>query len=253
MKRIVLVFALVLWAASAWAASPTVQTTATTSVSTATSTPLINLPASIQAGDLLLVFLRHTNAGTVTWPGTPDVDWHELFEDSSDASNDVTAMAWREADGTEGATITVTLGAANRVAALAWRISGAIDPDTQPPEFATLTTGTSLTPDPGTSTPTGGSQDYLFLAITGMEGENTAAPTFPASYVGGIDVDTGTGGTVPTNCVAAGASRQLTAASDDPGTFTYAGTSDDWTATTVAVHPAGAPPATTNPGWSRWW
>jgi len=215
-------------------AFPSIRNTATTNGTTASATPVVNLPTGIRAGDTVLVLLRQSAAGVIGFPA----GWTELFDDTTDPSANQTCLAWRKADGTEGATITCSSGN-GKFAAVAWAIPGAADPLIRPPEFATLVTGTSLIPDPGTVTPTGGAKDYLWLALAGQEGENTG-PTYPTNYtVSQLAADSGTAGVVTTNVRVAGAVRtNLNAASENPGTFTYTGTSDDWTATTVAVHPA---------------
>ena len=214
-------------------AFPAIGSTATTNGVTATTAPVVNLPSGIVAGQTLIVLIRVASAGAIGWPA----GWTELFDDASDASNDQTACAWRKADGTEGATI--TLSSANaKFAAIAFRITGATDPTVTAPVFATLATGTSANPDPGSLTPAGGAKDYLWLAVGGWEGEQTSPPgTFPANYtLSQIGADSGVAGSIATNCRVAGAGRQLNAATENPGTYTIS-VSDDWTATTIAVYP----------------
>jgi hypothetical protein len=219
-------------------AFPSVAGTAATNGTTATAAPVVSLPSGIVAGDLLLVLFRCSSAGAIGWPA----GWTELFDDASDASANQTALAYRRADGTEGATVTLSC-TSSKFAAVAFRVTGAEDPAVQPPQFAALTTGTSTAPNPGALTPTGGAKDYLWLALGGWEGEQTSPPaTFPANYtLGQVGANSGTAGVVTTNVRVAGAGRQLNAASEDPGAWTIS-VSDDWTATTVAVHPAPPPP-----------
>lgn len=217
-------------------AFPSITGTAGTNGTTATTNPVVNLPASIVSGETLVVLIRVAAAGAIGWPG----GWTELFDDASDASDDQTAAAWRKADGTEGATITLS-SANGKFAALAWRIAGAVDPTVTPPEFSVLAVGTSPNPNPGSLSPTGGAKDYLWLAVGGWEGEQTSPPgTFPANYtLNQIGADSGTAAAVASNCRVAGGGRQLNAATEDPGTYTIS-VSDDWTATTIAIHPAVA-------------
>ena len=59
--------------------------------------------ASISPGDVLLAIVRSPAATTFSWPA----GWTELVETGADASDDVESVAWRLADGTEGASITV--------------------------------------------------------------------------------------------------------------------------------------------------
>lgn len=216
-------------------AFPAVQATNTTNGTAASASAVVNLPAGIVAGDLLLVL--HRSADGTALHAVSGGGWTNLFNDNSDASNDRISLWYRQADGTEGATITITQ-TSSKFASLAWRITGHEDPAVQAPEFATLVTGTSALPDPGAVTPTGGAKDYLFLWMGGWEGEQTSPPAGnPTNYASPFGADSGTGGAVATNCRVASASRALNAASEDPGSWTISA-SDDWTATVLAVHPA---------------
>lgn len=220
-------------------AFPSVRSTATTNGTTASATPVVNLPATIRAGDVLLAIVRVAASGAIGWPA----GWNELFDDASDAAAaDQAAMAWRKADGTEGATITLSSGN-GKFAACVRAVQDAADPNIQPPEFATLAIGTSTAPNPGSLTPTGGAKDYLWMWVGCWEGEQTSPPAGnPTNYSSPSGANSGTGGTVDTNVRVATAIRQLNAASEDPGSWTIS-VSDDWTATVVAFHPAEVVPA----------
>lgn len=77
------------------------------------------------AGQLLIVIFRCTqNAPTVTFPA----GWNQLDQSSADGSADTMAVFWRRADGTEGASITVTTSAIARSVALCFKITGGADP-----------------------------------------------------------------------------------------------------------------------------
>ena len=216
-----------------------IAATNTTNGTGATASAVVNLPTGIVSGNLLLVFHRNavgTNAHAVSGGG-----WTNLFNDNSDASDDRISLWYRQADGTEGTTITITQ-TSSKFASLSWRITGHENPATQAPQFATLVTGTSILPDPGSLSPTGGAKDYLWLWMGGWEGEQTSPPaSTPTNYANAIGADSGTGGAIATNCRVASADRALNAASEDPGSWTIS-VSDDWTATVVAIHPSSAPP-----------
>lgn len=223
-------------------AFPSIRSSIGTTSSGSSATPIISLPATVSAGDTLIVMMRAAVGGAIGWP---DGTWIELFDASSDAADDQMAAAWKKADGTEGGT-TITLSCtSSKYGAVAWAIQDAADPTVTPPELSTVATGTTPTqPNSTTVTPTGGSKDYLFGALVGMEGEATTPPTYPSGYtLGQIAGASGSGGAVETNVRVAGAWKQATAASDDPGDWTYAGVLDDWTAYSSAVHPVtSAPP-----------
>jgi hypothetical protein len=211
---------------------------------TASATPVINLPSTgIAAGDVLFVFVRVAVAGAIGWPGAAGV-WNELFDASADGADDQFAGAWKLADGSENGT-TITLSSGNgRFAALAYSIRGAIDPRVQPPELSTVATGTSANPDATTCTPTGGAKDYYWLTFTGREGEATITSR-PTNFGGTpAHADSGTSGAVTANVTVSGGTRSpdLNAASVDAGQWVFTA-SDDWTAYTIAFHP-GVPVTT---------
>lgn len=226
-------------------ASPAVAARNTSAVTSAGTSHTVNLPASISAGDLLTVnFGTSRNDAVADWTGTG----FTAVSGAAVAGSGGTTLdiAYRWADGSEGATITVSTGAVSTKSAhSSYRITGAENPATQPPEAGTGATGTTGSADPPSVAGTGGSKDYLFIAV-GVNQQESSFSAFPANYVNGIQADTGTIGTAATNCDLGSAERQLTAASDDPGAFTY-GTSGNWTAQTIVIHPAGAPPAGGNP------
>lgn len=217
---------------------PLVAGIATTNGTSATTSPVINLPSGIRSGETLLMLIRNAAGGTITFPNE-DTDWIQLFEDSSDASNDTMALAWRKANETEGATTTATFGTSGKFAAIVYRILGAIDPIERAPEFAALVTGSSATPDPGAVTPTGGAKKYLLIWMGGWEGIQSSPPgtSMPAGYNSPVGADSGAAGGLATNCRVATGYREAEVSSEDPGSWTISA-SDDWTATVVAVHPA---------------
>lgn len=218
-------------------ASPVDSARQATNITTAGTSHAINV-GSPTAGTLLIVFVRFAGApGAVTFTG-----YTQLASDSSDASDDTTSVYYRQADGTEGATDTLTTGNSVKLAAIGWEITGAADPGVQAPQISTVAVGTTTadTANPTAVTPTGGSKDYLFLAIAGQDGEVGAYTAAPTNYVNLQAANSGTGGVASSNCYMGGASRQLTAASDDPGVFTHGAATTGWTAWTVAIYPQEA-------------
>jgi len=225
-------------------AFPQIETqTESSEDSASTTSHTVSLPSGIQSGDLLLILFTTGDATTqdVTWP----MGWTEIVEvDNTGGGDQVAAVAYREADGGEGATITVTTDTDGRSAHQALRISGAEDPDTQAPEEAN-DSGNNASADCPDLTPTGGAQDYTWFAF-GANSIGGAYTGFPTSYddsqsqlaardqVGNAN---DTCGVVST--------RELNAASENPASYTHdqAATSE-WVGITVAVHPgaaAGAP------------
>ena len=72
-----------------------------TAIGVATTTPTVDLPASIVAGETLLGVYRAAGAGAITFPA----GWEFLINGDLDGSDDVIAIAWKKAVGDEGATM----------------------------------------------------------------------------------------------------------------------------------------------------
>ncbi len=211
-------------------AAPTVDATNTSIHDSDVTSHTVSLPAGISSGDLLIViFAVDANPG-VTWPG----GWTEIAEVLQEVSVTL-AVAYRQADGGEGATITVTSGTAQRSAHTTYKISGHENPATQAPEMSTGVNGFGTNPDPDSLSPTGGSKDYLWLAVHAHDGIQTT-DAFPTNYTNGISSE---GTNAVASAGAGSAERQLTTATEDPGAFTISN-NEQWAAATVAVHPVGA-------------
>jgi hypothetical protein len=227
-------------------AFPTVQgTPAETAVSTAGSSHAINLPASIVAGELLLIVTAKgtpaiTNAGFNTLAG-----WTEIVDEI--VSLGITIWA-RTATGSEGATVTMTSDQNIRSASIAYRIAGAQPVATQAPELSTVATGSSTSPNATTCTPTGGARDYLWISLFNRSGEEadddtwcSAAPSTPSAFSNLVQKACGTAGTNLAGMIAC-AQLASNAASLDAGAFTC--DTGAWRAYTIAIHPIPVKTAT---------
>jgi hypothetical protein len=205
-------------------AFPTVAATNTSVTAVADVNHTVSLPASISAGDLLVVFFG-VFTGTVTTP----TGWTSL-----DALSGWYKFLYRVADGSEGATLAVATGSSTVAIHLSYRITG--QHASTAPEVGTRATATSANPNPPSLDPAGwGAEDTLWIVFNNADGSDTTG--YPASYSNGIATFTGS--------TAGGmAARQLNATSEDPGTFTLTG-SVQWQANTVAVRPAAAAGGTT--------
>lgn len=222
-------------------AAPTIRSEANTAFGTGANSFAINYPATISAGDTLLCAFVSDGNRTVTWPTSPA--WTEIanYDNAGIVSLNI---AWIEATGSESGTFTVTTSGFEQAVAHVYAIQDADDPDTNPPEVSTGATGNNTTPDPDSLTPGGGSDDYLYFAFYGQDGNTTAGTVEPSGYTGD-QTDAGTGA----SCAIGYAYKGTTgSSSDDPGTFTNDGTTDEWVACTVGVYPtAAAGGGTTNP------
>ena len=159
-------------------ASPVDAGRIATNVSTAVDPFPVTLPGSIVAGDLLISFIRFAaNITIVSYTG-----WTLILEDAGDASDDRTLIVYRVATGSDA--LSVDLSTTAKGAAITWRITGAENPATQAPQFGTVAYNTTVanTCDPGSAAPTGGSKDYLFLALGGGDQEVGAFTASPTNY-----------------------------------------------------------------------
>jgi hypothetical protein len=165
--------------------------------------------------------------------------WSWLVQnDQTDASDDTVSIIYKKADGSEGASLTWDMGFAIKGCAIAWRITGAEDPAIRAPEVASASfTTVANTADPPIITPTGGSKDYLFLAIASKDGTNTFTAA-PSGYTNFVPGSGSTGGSATTNANAAGASKAATATSENPAVFTHGVASTGGRAHTIAIYPA---------------
>jgi hypothetical protein len=226
-------------------AFPTVRSTAVTNGTAATSTPTINLPATVSAGDILIVLIRQDNEEGYTWPA----GWTALdpLPDTSDGSDDQTSCRWKTATGSEGGTtIQLSRTQSNKFAALSYAIAGA-----NHIEAGGLTVGASTAPNALTFAPSGGTQDYLWLNMGAWEGEQTSPPAAtPTNYSNVIGANSGTAGAVTTNCRVASCRRTTTAASEDASAWTISA-SDNWTAFTIALWQFTPPPGPVHTPLSR--
>jgi hypothetical protein len=157
-------------------AFPQVVASNTSSTSTDQTSHTVNLPTGIGAGDLLVVIFVTDGTPTVTFPGTPGVDWIEITNSGGNTPNTAAEIRiyYRVATGAEASTISVTTSNAQETAHVSLRIEGH-NSSTNAPEAASAT-GTDAAPNPPTDTPGGGVLDYLWIEAFGA---NTAQATSP--------------------------------------------------------------------------
>lgn len=232
MKRLLqlaLLLMLLCWCAPAQATFPTLAAAPTTTIrDTSATDDVCNLPASIAAGDLIILIHAKDLDGTRTFPGS----WVEI-KDVTIVATASFGAAYLIAAGGE-TTVTVTTTASDRMVCIAFRIAAANWHGTTPPEISTGTTGTSAAPDPDAVTASWGSADNLFVAISARdESALQTTSAYPTNYGANntevVNVSSGA-------CISIG-TRELAAASDDPGAFTITA-SEQWDSFTLVIKPA---------------
>jgi len=210
-------------------AAPIVTSVTETAFGTDTTDHNVNMPATIDAGDLLIVFFTNDGGAGVTTPS----GWTQL---ASAAQGWVVRLSvyYKIATGTEGGTtVNFRTSTNEQAAAQVYRITNWHG--TTPPEISIAVTGTDTTPDPASLDPAGWDvADTLWIAVAGQDqGDQSGTTDYPASYTDGISTLSPSG---RGSCRTLSARRVLAAASEDPGAFTIP-VAEEWVAFTIAVRP----------------
>jgi len=209
-------------------AAPAVASVTQTAFSSDTTTHNVSMPATVNAGDLLIVLFTNDGSATVTIPA----GWTQL---ASTVNSDQVRLSvyYKIAAGTEGGTtVNFVTSASEQAAAQVYRITNWHG--TTPPEISTAATNTTVAPDPASLNPAGWDvANTLWLAVAGQD-QGGVGVTYPTSYTDGISTASSTTGTG--RCRTFSARRTLAAASENPGAFTI-GAPEEWVAFTIAVRP----------------
>lgn len=197
----------------------------------------VSLPAIVAAGDLLLALLTTDGSATVT---TPD-GWERLYSQANGTA--VRGGAYvRTARGDEdGSTVNFVTSAAETGAAQVFRILAADWNGTLSGVQAGTTEegSTGTTVDPVAIVPLWGSAANLWIAVIHFSTTQTIS-NYPDGYTDGTTTSSGSG---TTHAQVATARKDATAASEDPGTWTFSGTGASKVFNTIAICPAGAGPS----------
>lgn len=150
---------------------PVVESTATSADTSATTSHTVTMPAGVTSGDLLICIFKPAS-GTGTW-SVSMTGW-TLLASLEDGFNGASYAFYREADGTEGASETVTTGNSVKSAHITYRVSGW--DSGQAPEGQVAAAGSEAT-----FTPTWGSADNLYISALTARKCNWDA-TKPSTY-----------------------------------------------------------------------
>jgi hypothetical protein len=210
-------------------AAPVVASVTETAFDTATKDHYVNMPATVNADDLLIVLFTNDGDETVTTPA----GWTALASDANGTQVRL-SVYYKIAAGTEGGTTVNFVTSDNEeAAAQVYRITDWHG--TTPPEISTAATDTSNRPNPASLDPVGWDvADTLWLAVAGQDrGDQDGTTAYSAYYTDGISTPSsnGTG-----SCRTLSARRVLAAASENPGPFTIP-VLEEWVAFTIAVRP----------------
>lgn len=191
----------------------------------------VAMPASVSAGDLLIMMVVRDGLTTGTNLGTP-AGWASIWNNSGGGTHRFAGYA-KDAVGTEGGTtVNVTITASdNDACAQVYQITN-WHGDLTGVEDAQASGANN--PNPPTLTPSWGNTDTLWIAAYARDGAG-APDAYPTNYSTG-QTYTESGATASFVAIAS-ARRELTAATEDPGVFTQG--SVNWIASTIAVRGIG--------------
>ena len=217
---------------------PSVRSEVANTQGTNSTSWTIDYPATIAAGDLLLLAIGRdgsTGTGSVS-----DAGFGAALYDQAASTVARGLIFVKVATGSESGTFTYAPGASEQGA---WRIAayqnwyGTISGGV---EAGGTATGSSNTPDPGSFSPSwGGGSDTRWRAQFAADDGRHTISGFPSGWTinQNGDASNGSGG-----AALGGASINSTNASENPGTF-QSNRSDNWVAWVVAIRPAPPPGA----------
>jgi len=212
-------------------AFPTVAAGNTSTELVATTTHSVDLPATVNAGELLDIKITTGGEPLIFMP----LDWDNAFNPEVFVSTSL-ANFKKIADGTEGGTsVTFTTDIAVKSAHIACAITGWVG-DLRGVVAGAAVTANTTTPNPPNVISIVGIADNLFMPIMSMQ-RTLSITGYPAGYIDNqTEVTTGSGGQ---DSLIAIATQGIAAASDNPGSFTAA-IQRRSVAQTLVIAPAGS-------------
>jgi len=192
------------------------------------STMAVSLPSGIAAGNGLVIIVTQYDAGNFTTPS----GWTLINNTRNTGdSGPRTAVYAKVASGSEGATQNITSSSSQEFTAISFIVSswfGAISSGIE----ATASAQTTTTPNPPSETASWGSASNLWIAYVGSRGSRTLT-AYPSDYtlyqtqaLNPLNSDRGE---------TFMAARELVAATQDPGTFTFNGTAREVVVGTLVI------------------
>ena len=212
-------------------ASPTTVAPTTTAFTASTVNHNVAMPATVNAGELLLLFFQENGTSAVTTPS----GWSIVV-----ARFGGSIIYGKVAAGTEGGGgVNVITGSAETAVAHVYVVAGWGGSLTNDIAAPTTATATSTNPDPPSASWTWGTVDILIITSAGYPA-NGSASAAPTNYTNLTSTNVASSGE-EVSINTARRSRTAAASPENPGVFTF-GTSTTWRANTVVVN--GIPPAT---------
>lgn len=197
----------------------------------------VNLPGSIVSGERLILEFSYTGGtgGGITWPGT----FTGLVQTGTDGQT-ILGIAYRDCDGSEGSSVTVTTAASRACAWKVTRITAGTFKSGVAPEVGTVATGNSTGPDCPSLSPSWGNKDALWFASAAEKSAAGAVSvtTWPTDFTNNQTLVSSAN-----TAVLVSSHRAVAGSSQDPSAYTISA-SRQWAANTIAIQ--GADATTTN-------
>lgn len=196
----------------------------------ASSSHSVDMPATVNAGDLLLLFFSANDSPSISTPS----GWTKIYDHSSFGIEG--ACFAKDADGSEdGTSVSVSIAASKPACAQVMRFSGWHGTISGGVEGTSRDESGGTIPDPPNLTPSWGGAENIWIAVRHSGSDDVTSSSGPANYTNLQDVVSGAGS--GNGCSLGTARRTLDASSEDPSSFQLASHDVSVTAT-VAVRPA---------------
>lgn len=198
-----------------------VETSLTLSDLTASTTPAISMPATANAGDILIMIVGI--AGGTPTTSTSPAGWNVIY---NPGSTNVVAF-WKSAAGTEGGTtVSLTLGNSRATYSGVWRYTGG-----STMEFVAVAATSTVTSDPSNLAPSWGSTsiDTSWLVASTRNQRNETLSATPTGYSNTMQI----AATIARQF--AWGTKDAAIVSDNPSTYTWSNALNDSIAFTIAV------------------
>lgn len=209
---------------------PVIAATNTSETTTTSTSHVVALPASIGAGNLLVIAIYFAgNTITATLPA----GWAAELVESAD-SNGTLWSAYKFASGSEGASVTVTSSATSLGVHASARWTG-MHASSAPEAGTVAIIGNLAAQEPTGVTPSWGAADTQYMPLFGWRNAARTVSTYPTNYTGNqTTVNHSAGGN---QGALAFCTRDLNATSEDPGALTLSAASVG-KCITFAIRPA---------------
>ena len=214
-------------------AFPQVQSVTASTFSSDVTTHNVNMPATVNPGDLLLCIFTNDGSATVTTPGGWTAKGTQLSGNSGVRQSIFTKIAVGNED---GGSVNFQTSASEKAVAQIYRITGAFqDAANGVATASSQDPGSEVNnPDPPNLSPGWGVMDILWLVSAGTSDSTAdAVSSYPAGYGSGTYT---TSGSAIDQAQCGSASRTAAASSENPGAFTLNDIAA-YAAFTIAVRP----------------